>query len=266
MRVIVTRPRAQAEPFVQALQALGLDAVALPLIEIAPAPDPAAVRAAWAALPQASFVMFVSANAVAQFFALRPPGAAWPPGVRAGATGPGTSAALAAQGLPPTAICEPGADGPFDSEGLWGRIADEPWAGRTVWVVRGEDGRDWLAERWRAAGAVVHFVAAYARQAPRPDAHGRALLAAALADPAAHRWHFSSSEAVAHLRGLAPQVDWSHAQALATHPRIAAAARAAGFGEVHAVGLAPRDVAQALGPVVPADPRPDGPGRGMARR
>jgi uroporphyrinogen-III synthase len=45
-------------------------------------------------------------------------------------------------------------------------------------------------------------------------------------------WLFSSSEAVAHLRSLAPGQSWSRACALATHPRIAQAARAAGFGVV----------------------------------
>jgi uroporphyrinogen-III synthase len=42
-------------------------------------------------------------------------------------------------------------------------------------------------------------------------------------------WLFSSSEAIAHLPiGL----DWGQARALATHPRIAQAAREAGFGQV----------------------------------
>ena len=36
MRLIVTRPAAQAMPWVAALQALGLDALALPLIGIEP--------------------------------------------------------------------------------------------------------------------------------------------------------------------------------------------------------------------------------------
>ncbi|MDQ3273162.1 MAG: uroporphyrinogen-III synthase, partial [Pseudomonadota bacterium] len=41
-------------------------------------------------------------------------------------------------------------------------------------------------------------------------------------------WLFSSSEAVGHL----PPGDWSQGRALATHPRIAEAARAAGWGVV----------------------------------
>ena len=104
-RLIVTRPRAQALPWVKALREYGVDAVALPLIAIEPLADPAPLRAAWAALPRLDWVMFVSANAVERFFAERPAGAAWPQGLRAGSPGPGTRLALQAAGV--TAIDEP---------------------------------------------------------------------------------------------------------------------------------------------------------------
>jgi uroporphyrinogen-III synthase len=57
------------------------------------------------------------------------------------------------------------------------------------------------------------------------------LLASALDDPRGHVWVFSSSEAVAHLQTLSPQADWSASRAVATHARIAAAARSAGFAQ-----------------------------------
>ena len=69
---------AEAGPWVDALQAQGCPAAALPLIAIAPPADAAPVHAAWSALPGTALVMFVSANAVQAFFATRPPGAAWP--------------------------------------------------------------------------------------------------------------------------------------------------------------------------------------------
>jgi uroporphyrinogen-III synthase len=234
--VIVTRPRAQAGAWVRELQAQGQAAEALPLIDIAAAPDPAAVRAAWQALGRYRFVMFVSANAVEQFFALAPPLPAWPDAVLAGATGPGTSAALRAAGVPAGARVEPAAGAAvFDSEALWARLSLLDWSGQAALVVRGEDGRDWLAEALRERGATVDFVAAYRRLAPELDAQGRALLAAARNEPSRHLWHFSSSEAVARLLALAPAADWSASSALATHPRIEAAARSAGFGCVEPV-------------------------------
>ncbi len=231
-RWIVTRPAAQAAEWVQALGRLGHDAVALPLIDIAPPADAAPVLAAWGRLRTQALVMFVSANAVHHFFALAPAGAAWPAGVRAGCTGPGTAAALHAAGVPAACIVQPAPGAGLDSEGLWAQLAHEPWAGRQATVVRGEDGRDWLAEALREHGAGVSFVAAYRRCAPVLDAAGRAVLDQALAEPTAHVWLFSSSEAVANLRALTPAAHWPAARALASHPRIAQAAREAGFGVV----------------------------------
>jgi len=247
VRVIVTRPPAQAATWVAQLRELGVDARALPLIGISAVDDPAPLQAAWAALPGTALVMFVSANAVAHFFAARPPRVAWPAGTLAGSTGPGTSAALREAGIEPAALVEPAADAPvFDSEALWARLEARDWAGRRVLVVRGEDGRDWLAQTMRERGAEVGFVAAYRRLPPRVDAEGRALIDAALAAPAEHLWLFSSSEAVAHLQALAPAADWSAASAVASHPRIAATVRAAGFGEVLLLPPRPDAVAAAV--------------------
>lgn len=246
MRVIVTRPAAQGQAFVVALQALGVEAVNLPLIGIAPAPDPAAVQAAWHRLPALALVMFVSANAVNRFFAERPPSAPWPALTLAGSTGPGTTAALRAAGVPADNLVEPGPDGPFDTDTLWLQLAARPWAGRRVLVVRGEAGRDWLAAQLREAGAQVDFVAAYCRLAPAFDGPAAAVLAAALDEPQVHCWHFSSSEAIAHLVAACPGTDWAPARALATHPRIAQAARRHGFGRVDEVGVHAQDVAAAL--------------------
>jgi uroporphyrinogen-III synthase len=235
-RLIVTRPQAQARPWVQALREQGVDAVALPLIGIEPLADLAPLHAAWARLPALDWVMFVSANAVEQFFAARPPGAAWPAQLPAGAPGPGTRNALQAAGV---ALIDEPVPGRADSEGLWAAVAPRGWAGRRVCVVRGEDGRDWLAEQLRGAGADVSFLAAYRRAPPRLDEAGRAVLDAAVAAPAGHAFVFGSSEAVAHLQALRPCADWHAAQALAGHPRIAEAARAAGFGQV--LVLPPQD-------------------------
>jgi uroporphyrinogen-III synthase len=244
MRVVVTRPPVQAAEWVARLQALGVEAVALPLIGIGAIEDPGPVRSAWASLDAAALVVFVSSNAVHHFFALRPAGATWPPGTQAGSTGPGTGAALRHAGLGAAQIVEPDADAPnFDSEALWAKLALHDWSGRRVVVVRGEDGRDWLASTLREHGAVVEFVAAYRRLPPSVDAAGRAVIDAALSQPATHLWSFSSSEAIGHLRALAPRADWSASAAVASHPRIAQTARDAGFGRVEVVPPDPVAVA-----------------------
>ena len=242
MRLIVTRPAAQAAAWVQALAALGQDAVALPLIGIGPAPDAGAVRTAWQRLPGCALAMFVSANAVQQFFALAD--APWPPGVLAGATGPGTVAALLEAGVPAAAVVAPPADAPsFDSEALWQQLTSRDWTGRQVLVLRGEDGRDWLADTLRARGAEVSFVAAYRRLPPQAGTEVQALLSAAQADSRAWLWHFSSSEAVGHLQALVPAARWGASGAIASHPRIAQAALDAGFGHVELAAPTPEAVA-----------------------
>jgi uroporphyrinogen-III synthase len=244
MRLIVTRPIAQALPAVQELRALGIEAHALPLIGIEPLPGATAashsserdaqaeLHRCWANLADRRLVMFVSANAVAHFFAASG-GTAWPPATLAGSTGPGTSAALVAAGVPAGCLREPGPGAErLDSEALWERLRDIDWRGAIVLIVRGEGGRDWLAETLRAAGARVDCVTAYRRTLPRLDEEQAARLAAAESDPAGHVWHFSSSEAVTHLPILAPGRGWRTSLAWVTHPRIAEAARSIGFTQV----------------------------------
>jgi uroporphyrinogen-III synthase len=230
-RVVVTRPAAQAAEWVEGLRGRGMEAVALPLIDIAPAPDPTAVVAAWHELATRRLVFFVSPNAVLHFFAARPEGVDWPEALAA-APGAGTVEALRAAGLREADIVAPSADAPqFDSEALWQRLRERDWRGASVLVVRGGRGRDWLAERLVESGARVASVTAYQRAVPTLDAAAQARLDA-LAAAADVVWLFSSSEAIGHLEQLAGPGRWSKARAVVTHPRIAVRARQAGFGRV----------------------------------
>lgn len=234
MKLLVTRPAAQAAEWVGWLHERGVDAQALPLISISAPDDAEPVLAAWAGLPNHRLAVFVSPNAAEQFFALRPEGLDWPAQTLAGSPGPGTSRVLRALGVPAANIVEPAADAAqFDSESLWQSLRHHDWDGARVLVVRGESGRDWLADTLRAHGASVEFVTAYQRGAPALDDAALSLLQQALEQPAAHAWLFSSSESIGHLAELAPHVGWQRAHALATHPRIAERAREAGFGQVH---------------------------------
>lgn len=241
--LIVTRPRPQCAAWLAKLAALGVQAQALPLIEILPARDPAPVQAAWAALAGVDLAVFVSPNAVEQFFA-QADGAAWPAQTLAACVGPGSAQALAGHGVPATHIVQPAADAAsLDSEHLWEQLSPRrDWAGARVLLLRGDGGREWLAERLLEAGASIEAVTVYHRTGPTFDAEEQALLAAALSRPQDFAWLFSSAEAVGHLQGqpLAGQ------RAIATHPRIADAARAAGFSPVVLARPAPEAVTQAL--------------------
>lgn len=246
LRVVVTRPEHEAPGWVAKLRERGFDALALPLISILPAPHPEEVRLARLSLASRRAVMFVSGNAVRHFFGLRERQVAWPDGVRAWGTGPGTRQALIDEGVEASLVDAPAADsGQFDSEALWERVQEQVRPGDDVLIVRGADangtGRDWLASRLAGAGAKVDSVSAYARGVPAWTA-AQCNAAAALACEA---WLFSSSQAIVNLQALLPRQDWSRAFAAATHARIAQAARDAGFGvvcesrpEIDAVGAA----------------------------
>lgn len=257
MRVLVTRPAAQAQDWVRRLQTAGIDAAALPLMAIAPPADAAPLTVAWRDLAQRQLVIFVSPNAVDGLFSARPAQALWPAATLAASPGPGTGAALRNAGVPPGCVVEPPAEAlQFDSEALWAVL--EPrrdWAGASVLIARGSvgaeaegSGRDWLMQRLREAGAAVEPIAVYRRVPPQLDAAQRALLQQALAAPAAHAWLFSSSEAIEQLETLVSDepCPWAGAAAVTTHPRIAARARAAGFSRVVETAPALPAVAESL--------------------
>jgi uroporphyrinogen-III synthase len=270
MKVIVTRPRLEAEAWVKQLQDLQLDAVALPLIHIGAPADRQAINQAWANLHQYTAVMFVSSNAVRYFYPANMPldaeftayaaiknivnsqdKTAKP---RMWATGPGTRDALLAQAVPIDLIDSPAADAAqFDSETLWNIVKHQVKSGDKVLIVRGRsfslkdaesaelakmNGRPWLADQLTAAGVQVDEIVSYERRAPEFDAAELALLRESSADQSI--WLFSSSEAVANLCTVSGLVSgsvggqrWSQARAIATHSRIAQAARDAGFGVVY---------------------------------
>jgi len=239
-RVLVTRPTVEATRWTEALRGHGIAAESLPLIDIAPIPDTTAVHAAWLDVPSHAALMFVSANAVQHFMAVRPD--QQPLQAQAWGTGPGTQAALLAAGWPPALVRCPGTDADkFDSEALWALVQADvlAWPGRSVLIVRGADaqgqlaGRDWLAQQLQAAGIQVRQCVAYARRQPVLDAATLARAREALHDGS--WWLFSSSEAAQNLAMLLPGVIGTQARALATHPRIAERLRQQGWGRVELV-------------------------------
>ena len=241
--LVLTRPRPQCGAWLARLAALGQPAVALPLIEILPARDPGPVRAAWAALQDAALAVFVSPNAVEQFFA-HAEGRAWPPETLAACVGPGSAQALAARGVPAARIVQPADDADsLESEHLWQQLQPRRgWAGARVLLLRGDGGREWLAQRLTDAGAITEAVTVYHRSGPQWDRAEHALLAQILARPQGFVWLVSSAEAVGHLAGQ----PLSGQRAIATHARIAEAAVAAGFAPVVLARPDPEAVTRAL--------------------
>jgi uroporphyrinogen-III synthase len=273
-RAIITRPAGQADAWLQALRAQGVDAQAFALIDIAAAlsPEAAQALAQRIAVPGAfQACMWVSSNAVEHFLKpvfkpiLKPFEGIAPVSIaqaaiknivtmgtlRHWATGAGTVAALHNHGVPASQIDAPDPQGRWDSEALWQRVAQQVSSthssGSRVLILRGEDvgtpsaSRDWLADHVRAAGGQVEFAAVYQRRAPQFSAAQTAWAQQAAVDGSV--WVFSSSQAVTH---LPTGIDWRQARCVATHERIAQAAHARGFAVVCTSRPALHDVAQSL--------------------
>lgn len=247
MPIVVTRPEPECTQWARSLAGRGMQALALPLMRIGPVRDATAVRRYWHQLDRFNAVMVVSGAAATHFFALRPSGASIAPATRFWAPGPGTVAALSRLGVAPERVDSPdAASGQFDSEALWRVVRPQVCPGWNILIVRGGDdggaepladrvssegsGRDWLATTLSAAGARVEFVMAYERTGPSWSGDQRALALAAVSDGSV--WLFTSSQALEYLLAQLPGQAWQRATAVATHPRIAQAARDAGFGVV----------------------------------
>ncbi len=264
---LITRPEPEASQWVEALLAQGLQAQAFPLICIGSAPDEPRLQWARESLAGYHAVMFVSGNAARHFFGTNSalglvqkaqvainsvvPTRMWSPG-------PGTARTLKALGVAADRIDQPAVDAAqFDSESLWQQVSGHVRPGDRVLIVRGSEagtdtepcegsgtGREWLSEQIRQAGGHVDYVAAYTRSAPVFTSEALAGARAAADD--ASPWVLSSVQGLGYLTSAVPGQSWSRACAVATHPRIAEAARDAGFGSVNECRPALADVAAAL--------------------
>lgn len=151
--VLVTRPAGQAGELADAIESAGGRAIRFPAIEIQ-GREPETIDRERAALPAPDIVFFASPNAVEFGFT-----AAAVPGARLAAIGPATAAALSDRGRAAD-ICSPAG---FDSEALLDEPELEDLQGRVVRIVRGDRGRELLANTLKARGATVDYLSVYRR-------------------------------------------------------------------------------------------------------
>lgn len=254
--VVVTRPGEAGRALADELQRGGQPALWLPAFEFGPAPDAAAASTVLAQLAAFDLAIFVSPQAVRATAGLL--GDRWPAGTTIAAVGAGTRAALevalpgasAARLLTPPEGEQSGGSG---SESLWPVLQAMQPPPRRVLLLRAQGGREWLAERLQAAGAAVEPLAVYSRLPFEPPTELRSRLAAAAATGGIASL-ISSSDAVDALLSMlagAPAVleALRAGPALATHPRIAARLRAAGFADVALCAPEAAAVRAALGEV-----------------
>lgn len=238
--VVITRPRAQADALAQQVRAIGREVVLLPLLEIFPLPDQSGLIATLADLPRYAMVAFVSPNAIDAAFAHI---GQWPRGVALAVLGEGSRAALARHGIDAgnATIISPQDPARSDSENLLQTLDLAALAGKQVLIVRGESGRELMADGLRAAGAIVTTVAAYRRSVPAMRADLRARLLALLERD--NDWIITSSEALRGLLALVDQLGSPAAVAkmqqqhvIVPHARIEETAKSLGLARVTLCG------------------------------
>lgn len=156
--IVVTRPLSQAGPLVEGLERLGAEVAVVPLVEIVPVEDAAALDAAGADLELYDWVVFTSANGVAAFgdrLVARSP--------RIAVVGPTTADSVRARGLEPVHV------GRGTGEDLAAEL--EPVRGARVLLLQADLAGPEVAAGLRARGASVDVVTAY-RTLPRRPADG----------------------------------------------------------------------------------------------
>jgi uroporphyrinogen-III synthase len=160
---VVTRPAGQAETLIGLLVGEGAEVLHFPTIEVRPlyADTAPALRR----LAAYDVVIFVSRNAVREAASQIAPDGSWPSGPQLAAVGRATAAALSRSGRPADLVPERD----YSSEGLLELPQLQQVEGKRILIVRGEGGRELLAETLDARGAQVEYAEVYRRSRPDLD-------------------------------------------------------------------------------------------------
>lgn len=159
--VLVTRPRRQAAELVAAIESQGGTAYCFPVLEII-ARDELDIRNSLSRLGEPDIVIFVSRNAVEH-------GIRYTDGGAIAVIGPATAAAVSAAGR--VVDIQP-AEG-FDSEHLLAEDRLQDVANKRVRIIRGDSGREHLADELKQRGAIVEYLSVYERRRPDIDIDSR---------------------------------------------------------------------------------------------
>lgn len=162
--VLVTRPEHQAGGLCALIEEAGGEAWRFPALGIEPVSDTTSLQHDLTNLDRFDLAILVSPNAVDSVFDQLPGG--WPTGLAAAVVGSGSARAFARRsGRPPDFTPSQR----FDSEGLL-ELLPTRLDGKRVVILRGQEGRELLAESLTARGAVVERIATYRRVCPQPSA------------------------------------------------------------------------------------------------
>jgi uroporphyrinogen III methyltransferase / synthase len=167
-RVLITRPRAQADSFGERLRDAGFEPIYFPMIEIKPVENNVALEQALSKLSCYEWAVFTSANAVDVVFD-QFPSANWNTGIKVAAIGPKTTEALKARGVTPDFVPEE-----YVVEAILTGLGD--LLGKWVLLPRAEIARKELPEAIFHAGGVPHEISVYNALPVQPNLDSLAVL------------------------------------------------------------------------------------------
>ena len=170
MKILITRPRAQADDFAERLRSAGFEPVYFPVIEIRPIEDNVALDRALENLDCYEWVVFTSVNAVDVVFgrvspSLKPEVLS----VKFAAIGPKTAESLLARGITPHFVPEE-----YVAEAILPGLGD--LRGKWVLLPRAEIARKALPEAIFQSGGIPHEISVYKTLPAQPDPEGLAAL------------------------------------------------------------------------------------------
>ncbi len=198
VRILVTRPSAQARPMAEQIKALGGIAITVPMIRILPPVQWDACDAQIDRLAEFVGVVFTSSNAAKYFLnrcAERGAGGTLPGRMHVYAVGPKTARYVEHAGMSPAHV-----PSTYNGAELAAHFRAQNLHGHRYLLPRGDIGRDEIAEALRLAGAVVTPVIVY--RTAGPDDASAARVRSLLADRAVDVVTFASPSAVEHFAGV----------------------------------------------------------------
>lgn len=166
-KILITRPRAQADEFAAKLREAGFDAVFFPVIEIRPVENNIALERALSRLGCYEWAVFTSTNAVDVVFE-QFPDVNWKD-IKLAAVGPKTAEALKSHGVTPDGVPQD-----YVSEAILQGLGD--LVGKWVLLPRAEIARKELPEAIFNAGGVPHEITVYKTLPARPSDDALAML------------------------------------------------------------------------------------------
>lgn len=170
MKVLITRPRAQAEDFAEKLRVAGFEPIFFPVIEIQPIKNNIALERALEKLNSYEWVVFTSVNAVDvvfdeySIFFLKESA-----GVKFAAIGPKTAEALRKYSIKPDFVPKE-----YVAEAILPGLGD--LQGKWVLFPRAEIARQVLPEAIANAGGIAHEIVVYQTLPAQIDGEGLSTL------------------------------------------------------------------------------------------